>query len=401
MSSQILISASDVSKKFCRSLKRSLWYGLQDIAGDFCGLNRDWLRLRNSEFLATDRVSFEVRRGECLGLIGRNGAGKTTLLKMINGLIKPDGGRISVRGRVAALIALGAGFNPILSGRENIYINGSILGLSKREIDEKIEEIIDFSEIREFIDAPVQTYSSGMSVRLGFSIATALDPDVLLLDEVLAVGDQSFRSKCFNVIGELKKRAAIIFVSHNMGQISLACDRVIYLASGATRFLGDCGEGLQRYQDDLACESTPETNKSVNFNHPVSDATFYLSNSEVPYGGVVRARVEVVVEEPMPDVHVRYVIADDRGVGFADWSSKRLGFKVELERGRNEISLGLGPLCLRPGRYWLSVTFQDETGLHNNIWTERLHELKVTGCVVGGYLYQLDDSGFELVHHEP
>jgi lipopolysaccharide transport system ATP-binding protein len=195
--SEILVDVQHVSKKFCRDLKKSLWYGLKDV---FTEMNPWQPRsaalpaapsgndLRPAEFWAVNDVSFQLRRGECLGLIGHNGAGKTTLLKMLNGLIKPDSGSITMRGRVGALIALGAGFNPILTGRENVYINGAILGLSKKEIDDQIDSIIDFAEIREFIDSPVQSYSSGMQVRLGFAVATAMKPDVLILDEVLAVG---------------------------------------------------------------------------------------------------------------------------------------------------------------------------------------------------------------------
>ena len=164
---------------------------MQDIAAELLPGQRDLERhatVRPGEFWALDEVSFELRRGECLGLIGRNGAGKTTLLKMLNGLIKPDKVRIEIRGRVGALIALGAGFNPILTGRENIYVNAAVLGMSKAEVDQRIDEIIEFSEIRELIDYPVQTYSSGMTVRLGFSVAAILiKPDVLFLDEVLAV----------------------------------------------------------------------------------------------------------------------------------------------------------------------------------------------------------------------
>jgi len=187
--SEILISVDNVSKKFCRSLKKSLWYGVKDIGAELFGRSATHEHLRESEFWANREISFELRRGECLGLIGRNGAGKTTLLRMLNGLIKPDNGRIEMRGRVGALIALGAGFNPILSGRENIYVNASVLGLNRHEIDMKMDEIIEFAEIGEFIDMPVQNYSSGMAVRLGFAVATALEPDILILDEVLAVGD--------------------------------------------------------------------------------------------------------------------------------------------------------------------------------------------------------------------
>jgi lipopolysaccharide transport system ATP-binding protein len=181
--SETLIKVENISKKFCKDLKRSLWYGMKDLGTEILGLPHDHDgRLRKDEFWAVKDVSFELKRGECLGLIGRNGAGKTTLLRILNGLIKPDKGRIEMRGQVGALIALGAGFNPVLTGRENIYINASVLGLRKREIDAKLDEIISFAELDEFIDAPVQSYSSGMNIRLGFSIATALMPDVLLLD---------------------------------------------------------------------------------------------------------------------------------------------------------------------------------------------------------------------------
>ena len=218
----ILIDVQDVSKVFCRSLKRSIWYGVRDIASELVGNRRDRSELRKYEFWANRDITFQVQRGECLGLIGRNGAGKTTLLKMLNGLIKPDRGRITMHGRIGALIALGAGFNPILTGRENIYINGSVLGLSKREIDRKVDEIIDFADVRDAIDAPVRTYSSGMMVRLGFAVATAITkPDVLILDEVLAVGDAQFRYKCYNRVGQLKRNTAVIFVSHSMGNIGI------------------------------------------------------------------------------------------------------------------------------------------------------------------------------------
>src|SRR5215471_12440095 len=156
MNSDVLVRVDRVSKKFCRSLKRSLWYGVTDTAADLLG-GRSSDQLRTDEFWAVDNVSFELARGECLGLIGRNGAGKTTLLKMLNGLIKPDTGRIEMAGRVGALISLGAGFNPVLTGRENIYVNGSVLGLSTKEIDSKLPEIVEFAEVRDFIDTPVQS----------------------------------------------------------------------------------------------------------------------------------------------------------------------------------------------------------------------------------------------------
>ena len=176
-----------------------MWYGVKDMGSELFGRrnsNPDKPELRPDEFWAVQNVSFELNRGDCLGLIGRNGAGKSTLLKMLNGLLKPDTGRIEMHGRIGALIELGTGFNPILSGRENIYINGSLLGFTKAEIDQKFDAIVDFAEIGEFIDMPVQNYSSGMKVRLGFSVAAQMEPDVLLVDEVLAVGDMNFKLKC-------------------------------------------------------------------------------------------------------------------------------------------------------------------------------------------------------------
>ena len=249
---ETLIKVENVSKKFCRTLKKSLWYGMRDLGCELLGRghggNGD---LRSDEFWAVKDVSFELKRGECLGLIGHNGAGKTTLLRMLNGLIKPDSGRIEIRGRVGALIALGAGFNPILTGRENIYVNASILGLCKREIDDKIDEIIDFAEIGEFIDSPVQNYSSGMAVRLGFAVAVNTEPDILLLDEVLAVGDVGFQAKCFNALSHFRGRGtAFVFVSHNMHQIARFADRALYLNRGRSIALGRVDGCLEHYLSD-------------------------------------------------------------------------------------------------------------------------------------------------------
>jgi len=191
----IAVRADRVSKKFARRLKHSVRYGLQDMARTTLGLDRHSDRLRSEEFWAVRDVSFELRRGEVLGLIGANGSGKSTLLSMLNGIYRPDDGEITVRGRVAALIQIGAGFHPMLTGRENIFVNGSILGMSKAEIERKLDAIVDFAGVGEFIDLPVKHYSSGMYVRLGFSIAAHLEPEVLLVDEVLAVGDAEFRAK--------------------------------------------------------------------------------------------------------------------------------------------------------------------------------------------------------------
>lgn len=260
MQPETLIKVENLSKKFCKDLKTSLWYGVKDLASGLSG-NKNDRELRPKEFWAVKDISFELRRGECLGLIGHNGAGKSTLLKILNGLINPDAGKVTIKGRVGALIELGAGFNPILSGRENIYNNGAILGFTRKEIDSKVEEIIDFAEIREFIDMPVQNYSSGMKVRLGFAVAAQMEPDVLIIDEVLAVGDLGFVLKCFKQIDTILPKTAIVFVSHSMPMVSRICNQIILMDKGNAKFQGeDVSKAIDLYYTRFA-----DNEKSVVF----------------------------------------------------------------------------------------------------------------------------------------
>lgn len=249
---QVVISVEGVSKKFCRDLKQSLFYGVQDIATDLIGGQRKSDTLRKKEFWALQDISFQLQRGEALGLVGANGAGKSTLLRIISGLIKPDTGSVKVRGRVAPLIALGAGFNPILTGRENIYANMSILGLPTKEIKNRFDEVVDFAEIWDAIDAPVQTYSSGMAARLGFACAVHIEPDILLIDEVLAVGDFKFRIKCYHRLAKLcENGTAFILVSHNPYNILNICEKSVYLAKGQLIGSGNSDAVIRQYEDDL------------------------------------------------------------------------------------------------------------------------------------------------------
>ncbi len=250
--SEVVLSVEGVSKKFCRDLKRSLFYGVQDIASDLLGIREKSDKIRKKEFWALDNVSFELRRGEALGLVGKNGSGKSTLLRIIAGLIKPDLGTVKVKGRVAPLIALGAGFNPILTGRENIYANMSILGLTKQEIDDRFDEVVEFAEIGDAIDSPVQTYSSGMAARLGFATAIHTEPDILLIDEVLSVGDIKFRGKCTRKLADLRtKGTSFLIVSHNSSTISYVCQNAVYLCQGELVTQGRVNDVLEKYEEDL------------------------------------------------------------------------------------------------------------------------------------------------------
>lgn len=249
----VVLSVQGVSKKFCRDLKRSLMYGVSDISQEMLGLRgENNTTLRKKEFWALQDVSFELRRGEALGLVGKNGSGKSTLLRILAGLIKPDVGKVEIRGRLAPLIALGAGFNPILTGRENIYANMSILGLSKEEIDGRFEEVIEFSEIGDAIDSPVQNYSSGMAARLGFASAVFTMPDILLIDEVLAVGDSRFQEKCRRKLYELRQSGVtFILVSHYAPHIRETCPVSVYLSQGKQKFFGDTAVALKCYEEEL------------------------------------------------------------------------------------------------------------------------------------------------------
>ena len=247
--SQVALKVDGLSKKFCRSLKRSLWYGVQDLVSEMLLRQVGHDKLRRDEFWSLKDVTFEVSRGETLGLVGHNGAGKSTLLKLINGLIKPDEGHVSIWGRVGALIELGVGFHPVLTGRENIYINAAILGLPRADVEKALDEIIDFAEIGDFIDSPVQSYSSGMKVRLGFSVAAHLNPDVLLIDEVLSVGDASFRKRCIDRLTNYsRKGGTIIFVSHNAAVVEAMCDRALWLDHGKMVEIGKPAEIIRKYE---------------------------------------------------------------------------------------------------------------------------------------------------------
>ncbi|MEZ2129482.1 MULTISPECIES: ABC transporter ATP-binding protein [unclassified Sinorhizobium] len=247
---QWAVKAEGVSKKFGLTLRQSMKYGLRDVAGKLAGKASTSNILREGEFWAVNDVSFELYPGEALGLMGVNGCGKTTLLRILNGVYAPDRGKVQIRGRVGALIAAGAGFAPLLTGRENVYVNGALLGLSTEEIDGLMDEIVAFSELGHFIDLPVKNYSSGMYVRLGFAIAALSRPDVLLMDEVLAVGDLNFQKKCYDHILQLKREGtAIILVSHSPGAIWSVCDRGLFMNQGSVLVNGPVEDAIRAYDD--------------------------------------------------------------------------------------------------------------------------------------------------------
>jgi lipopolysaccharide transport system ATP-binding protein len=371
---EVLVRVENVSKKFCRSLKRSLWYGLQDAATELTGRKSDHA-LRKDEFWAINNVSFELRRGECLGLIGRNGAGKTTLLRMLNGLIKPDQGRIEIRGKVGALIALGAGFNPILTGRENIYVNGSVLGLSQSEIEAKLDEIIDFAEIGDFIDAPVQSYSSGMQVRLGFAIATALSPDLLILDEILAVGDASFRAKCYRRIASLQKNAAVIFVSHQMDHVARICNRILVMSQGDMHLLGSIEDGVEAYEQ-LNKGGAEKDPSFLSTNHPIQHFELQLSSNSLNSGEGLLLLIKTQASESLKNLSLRIFLYNSTGAFAAacDYQSNEYG--ITLHPGHNIWRVQIDSIPLRRGQYKFGINIIDSVG-DLVVWSFKEYSLQI------------------------
>jgi len=310
---KVLIKVENVSKKFSKDFKKSLYYGMLDVFSKIVGSKKK-RELRGDEFWAVRNVSFELKRGECLALIGHNGAGKSTLLKILNGLIAPDEGKITIYGKVGALIELGAGFNPILTGRENIYNNAAVIGFTKQEIDAKFDSIVEFSEIGDFIDMPVQNYSSGMKVRLGFAIATQMEPDVLILDEILAVGDAGFKIKSFNKISEIIRNTAVIFVSHSMPTIMRICNQAVFLVKGKVDYLGNnVNTAIERYYKSFASEKS-----FIEFNNGAEIEELKLNGNsiaddesiEVKYLDTLTIDLKIKLKKPVESYYLTIGIVD-------------------------------------------------------------------------------------------
>jgi lipopolysaccharide transport system ATP-binding protein len=389
--SETLIKVEGVSKKFCRSLKRSLWYGMQDLGKELSGKRHGGNGgLRKDEFWSVKDVSFELKRGECLGLIGPNGAGKSTLLKMLNGLIKPDGGRITMHGRVGALIELGAGFNPILTGRENIYVNGSVLGFTKKEIDRKLDEIIDFSELEEFIDTPVQNYSSGMRVRLGFAVAAQMEPEVLLIDEVLAVGDIGFRSKCYSRLAELLEKCAVIFVSHQMYFVNRLSSSTLLMNRGKMVFHGASSQAIAKYnahfgQDQKVVRGDEETvvENLTLLDH--SNHTCEAFNWHDPFA----VEFDLVISKKHEEVSLSITFMGQDGASAAQCHSSYNDVKIQNHNRKSRVRMAVDRLDLNPGMYYLNLIVYDKTDNRQLFWLYAGKKFEVTGNFCGGASVQL------------
>jgi ABC-type polysaccharide/polyol phosphate transport system ATPase subunit len=321
---------------------------------------------------ALQGVSLRLEEGEAVAIIGRNGAGKTTILKLLSRITQPDSGTIQVRGKVAPLIEVGAGFHPELTGRENVLLNGAILGLSRQEIERRFDEIVEFAGLREYIDVPLKKYSSGMHVRLGFSVAVHTDPALLLVDEVLAVGDYPFQMKCLDRVRSMRESGtAILFVTHNLGVISTLCDRALYLTQGAPRFLGPTEDAVRLFKEDIAfMESSVGTREQ----RPDEDSRHvHLLRVELLDGtGAARdsfesgepAIVRIHYDAPRPVRSPVFLVEI-----YSTTGTLACGMNTSLDRcspevleGRGSLELHLDRLDLIEGAYGVGVQVREELG---------------------------------------
>lgn len=343
------ISVEAVSKKYCKSLKRSMLYGMQDIGRNLLGRSSNPERLRKNEFWALRDISFAVQQGETLGVIGPNGSGKTTLLKILNGIFWPDRGLVRIRGQVGALIEVGAGFHPLLTGRENIYVNAAIMGLKKKEVERQFSAIVDFAAIGEFLDVPVKHYSSGMFVRLGFAVAVHCRPDILLVDEVLAVGDEGFQRKCFDKVGELKREGTTpIIVSHNMHLVSTFSDRVLLVDNGTAKYYPEPEQGIRQYNqlffkaEDAGIEKICSGNDSIRFLHVETPS------GELNPGDDFTFRLTCEADHDFPDVSIDAAIwSGGEARLYFQATNHAFHQRIDLKKGTHslEVTIKEIPLC--------------------------------------------------------
>ena len=329
---------------------------------------------KEEELWALDDVSFEVRKGEIIGIIGRNGAGKSTLLKILSRITEPTRGRIVIRGRVASLLEIGTGFHGELTGRENVYLNGAILGMTRAEIDRKFDEIVSFAEVKEFLETPVKHYSSGMYVRLAFAVAAHLEPDILLVDEVLAVGDVQFQNKC---LGKMEDVAGlgrtVLFVSHNLAAVQRLCSRAILLESHRIKHVGTVESAISQYLAD---------NKSLadaapligTLNDHLEITSMRINEQESPHVLAIKPKSEILIRL---FIRVDQTIRQAKIVGQITKEGKKIinlhdtPQPKDLIAGQHEVRLSIPPFFLSPGRYELSVLcFSDATKL--SAWSNNI-----------------------------
>jgi ABC-type polysaccharide/polyol phosphate transport system ATPase subunit len=384
------VRATHVSKRYV--LREASWRALLP--------SRMRRREPSREFWALRDISFDVLRGEALGIIGHNGAGKSTMLKILSGITAPTSGEIAVSGRLSALIEVGSGFHPELTGRENVYLSGSILGMRRREIAAKLDRIVDFAGVGQFIDTPVKWYSSGMYVRLGFAIAAHLEPDVLLVDEVLAVGDAEFQAKCLRRIDDLKQQGTtIIFISHDLTTIERLCDRAILLQRGGLAASGAPRDVTAEYHRRLSA-GTADSPPSV---HPAWTPTgieltgleFAAPGERGPArtGAPLVTRLRYQAAGMLEDLAFEVTFfSPDGSHTIAQCSTDGPGRRLDVPAGKGAVEFDLPALGLQPGAYYVGAAVKQRGASYNLHWWDGGTMLHVEpGRRVRGQFYMLHE----------
>ena len=373
----IAIRVEDLSKRYRIGAKEEMYDTFAGAVTSFVRSPfRNWQRLRRLTTFSSNNhgeepdtlwalrnVSFEVKQGEVIGIIGRNGAGKSTLLKILSRITQPTGGRVELQGRVSSLLEVGTGFHPELTGRENIYMNGTILGMTKAEIDRKFDEIVDFSGVEKFIDTPIKFYSSGMGVRLAFSVAAHLEPEILLIDEVLAVGDIEFQEKCIGKMGEVAKLGrTVLFVSHNMGAISELCQVGILFYQGQVASQGKVSHIVAEYLDTLGARHINLESEGVNAATPIRlsyvAAKDKLNNEKATFqtGETVKVYIGYEAKKPLSGVNFAISLTRNGTDILTSFDTDCSPHYHVYDVGFYEYHISLPTEILKAGRYTVSIS---------------------------------------------
>lgn len=373
-----LLQVNGLWKKYSRNLSSSVRFAARDIVNSSLGIRSANQELRDSEFWSLRDINFNLRRGEVLGVLGHNGAGKSTLLKCIAGKLKADRGSITRRGELGHLLEMSAGFAPTMTGRDNVSVRGRLMDKRGKELARYVDSVEAFAEIGEFFDAPVQFYSSGMKSRLGFAASSVIEPDILIIDEVLAVGDLAFRLRCYERINELARNAAVIFVSHSVGQVARLCNRGIYLEKGCSVFDGGIQQAISLYQDKVGDQNEKKRGHVyhadlVSFDLKVNGELFTPGKS-LAYGAALA--LDIDVSRLSDNVQIRVLLKDASQSVLMDWNSAR--GNLEWPETISMLHANLGRAELTPGAYSFSVQVMSPDGVDHVSLSESI-PFRVTG----------------------